>query len=95
MAAGGKRKDGRTQRERARVYEARKEYNAGRVRRRTRDNVIGGIAGGVLLLVIAGAQVAYYTAGPGKTAPEPTHSSTPAVTAPAPVETTPAPATTP
>jgi peptidyl-prolyl cis-trans isomerase B (cyclophilin B) len=90
-------KDARVQRERARAYQARVELNAGRQRRRTRDNVIGGIVGAVVLLGILGAQVAYYTAGPGKPAPSPSPTVTSTVT-PTPEATdaaTPAPTTTP
>jgi len=92
-------RDARVQRERARAYQARLEVNAGRERRRTRDNIIGGVVGAVLLLGILGAQVAYYTAGPGKPAPEPSPTTTSTVTpTPTPAVTdaaTPAPTTTP
>ena len=97
MAPRANDKDARVQRERARAYQARVELNAGRQRRRTRDNVIGGIVGAVVLLGILGAQVAYYTAGPGKPAPSPSPTVTSTVT-PTPEATdaaTPAPTTTP
>lgn len=76
MAPRANDKDARVQRERARVYQARLEVNAARQRRRTRDNLIGGIVGAVLLLGILGAQVAYYTAGPGVPPPAPTTTPT-------------------
>lgn len=84
MAAAAKGRDERVARERARVYQARLEFQRGRARRRTRDNLIAGIAGGALLVAVIGGQVLYYTAGPGVPEPEPT---------PTPTQTVPAPAT--
>jgi hypothetical protein len=74
--AAAKKKDVRTQRERARTYQARRQFNASQERRRVRDNLVGGIAGGVLLIAVLALQVGYYTAGPGRPAPAPT-SATP------------------
>ncbi|MCR2792671.1 dioxygenase [Microbacterium sp. zg.Y625] len=82
MAPGAKGRDDRVARERARVYQARLDYQRGRQRRRRRDNLVAGIAGSALLLAIIGGQVLYYTAGPGVPEPEPT---------PTPTQTTPAP----
>ncbi|QAY61267.1 dioxygenase [Microbacterium protaetiae] len=93
MAPRANDKDARVQRERARVYQARLELNQARGRRRTRDNVVGGIVGAVLLLGLLGAQIAYYTAGPGKPAPAPSPTTTSTVL-PAPT-LTPTPTTTP
>ena len=90
MAAGGKDRDARAARERTRLYQARREFHDAQARRRTRDNVIAGIAGGALILGIAAAQTAYFVAGPG--VPEPTPTSTPT---PTPTGTTPAPTPTP
>lgn len=73
MATGGKQ---RAERERVRVYQARQAFHAGQSRRRTRDNLIAGIGGGLLILAIVAGQAAYFTAGPG--APAPTPSGTPA-----------------
>ena len=56
------------------VYQARQEFHDGQARRRTRDNLIAGIAGGLLILGVVAAQTAYFVAGPG--APEPTPTST-------------------
>lgn len=78
MATGGKQRDGRSERERVRVYQARKAFHAGQARRRTRDNLIAGIGGGVLILAIVAGQAAYFMAGPG--APVPTPSATPTPT---------------
>jgi hypothetical protein len=96
VATGGKDRGTRESRERARVYQARQQFHDDQARRRRRDNVIAGIAGGVLILGILGAQAAYFMVGPG--APEPAPASTPTPTStPSPtptptVETTPTPA---
>lgn len=66
------------ERERVRLYEARRRFNASLVQRRRRDNVIAGVAGGILLLGILAGQAAYYTVGPGT--PEPAPSPTPTST---------------
>jgi len=60
-------------------------------RRRTRDNVLAGVVGGVLILAVIGGQVAYFTMGPGTPAPSPspTTSTTPPPAPLAPVEPTP------
>ena len=79
MATGGKQRDARAERERARVYQARQAFHEGQARRRTRDNLIAGIVGGLLILAIVAGQAAYFMAGPG--APEPAPSPTPTATA--------------
>jgi len=76
VAPGAKGRDDRVARERARVYQARLDYQRGRQRRRRRDNLIAGIGGTALLLAIIGGQVLYYTSGPGVPEPEPTPSQT-------------------
>ena len=79
MAAGGKDRDARAARERARLYEARKGFHEEQVHRRRRDNLIAGIAGGALILGLIAVQTAYFVAGPGAPEPAPTPtSSTPA-----------------
>lgn len=83
MSTRGRNKQQRTEQERARTYQARQEHNADRVRRRSRDNAIAGIGGGVLLAVILAAQVAFFTVGPGRPAPEHARTPTPQVTTPA------------
>lgn len=88
MATGNKDREAR---ERARVYQARQQFHASVVRRRQRDNLIAGIVGGLVVLAALGAQVAYFTAGPGAPVPSPTSSATP-TPAPATSETPAAPA---
>lgn len=83
----------REARERARLYQARQAYQDGRARRRVRDNLIAGIAGGALILAVVGGQIAYFTMGPGVPEPTPTGTST-SVPSPSPTTTidpTPAP----
>ncbi|SFS04904.1 hypothetical protein SAMN04487846_1890 [Microbacterium sp. cf046] len=87
MATGGKQRDSRDGRERARVYQARRAFHESQAKRRTRDNVIAGVGGGLLILAVIAGQVAYFVAGPG--APAPTPSATPSST------TTPGPSATP
>lgn len=84
MATGAGKKQSRDAKERTRVYQARQEFHDGLIARRRRDNLIAGIAGGVLILAVVGGQVAYYTLGPGTPAPAPSPTSsvtpTPGVT---------------
>jgi hypothetical protein len=98
VATGGKDRDARAARERTRLYEARRQFHDSQAHRRTRDNLIAGIVGGVLVLGLIGAQTLYFVAGPG--APEPSPSSTPTPTAtpqptPSATTTTPDPSATP
>ena len=101
MANGGKDRGSRESRERARLYQARVDFHNGQSRRRTRDNLIAGIAGGLLVVGVLAAQTAYFVSGPGAPAPEPTQSMNPGDTpAPTPAETgtptdTPSPSVTP
>lgn len=66
MAAGGRNKDARVARERARAYHARRQLHAAQVHRRRRDNLVAGIGGGILLVAILAGQFAFFAAGPGK-----------------------------
>jgi hypothetical protein len=59
-----------------RVYQARQAFHAGQARRRTRDNLIAGIGGGVLILALIAGQAAYFMAGPGAPAPAPSATPT-------------------
>jgi hypothetical protein len=98
VATGGKNRDARAARERTRLYEARRQFHDGQARRRTRDNLIAGIVGGVLVLGLIGAQTAYFVAGPGAPAPSPTSTPSPTTTTPGPTPsatTTPEPSATP
>ena len=85
MAAAAGKKQSRVEKERTRAYRARQEFHDGLLARRHRDNIVAGVAGGLLILAVVGGQVAYYTMGPGAPAPAPipSDSSTPA---PTPVE---------
>ncbi len=89
MATGGKQRDTRAERERVRVYQARQAFHAGQSRRRTRDNLIAGIGGGLLILAVVAGQTAYFTVGPGAPVPTPTPTTTPSPSV------TPAPSVTP
>ena len=80
MATGGKQRDTREDRERARIYSARRAFHDGQARRRTRDNIIAGVGGGILILAVAAGQAAYFMAGPGAPAPTPTPTATPSST---------------
>lgn len=72
MAAGGKDRETRESRERARRYLARQQYQAGLSTRRTRDNVIAAVVGGLLIVAAFVAQSLYFTSGPGAPEPVPT-----------------------
>jgi hypothetical protein len=74
VAAGGKQRGTRDERERARVYQARRAYHEGQSRRRTRDNLIAGVAGGLLIVAVIAGQAAYFVVGPGVPAPSPSPS---------------------
>lgn len=100
MASGAGRRQSRDEKERARAYRARQEFHESLVTRRRRDNLIAGVAGAVLLVAIIGAQVAYFTVGPGTPAPSPSPTSstpapTPTTTTTTPPDETPAPTPTP
>lgn len=77
MAATGSAREQREARERARVYRARQQMHEKRGRRRRRDNLVAGLAGGALILAVVGGQFAYYTVGPGGVASDPTPTVTP------------------
>ncbi|MFT4212147.1 MAG: dioxygenase [Microbacterium sp.] len=74
MAATGKKREERAARERARTYAARQDLHERAVRRRWRDNLVVGIAGGALVVVISLLQFAYYSQ------PAPSSTETPAAT---------------
>lgn len=91
MATGGKDRDARAARERARTYQARREFHDGISRRRTRDNLIAGIAGGLLIVGLVVSQTVYFTSGPGAPEPAPTSTPTPTGMTPDPTSTAPEP----
>ncbi|MCE7480737.1 MULTISPECIES: hypothetical protein [Microbacterium] len=65
----------RTESERARLYAARTAWHDAQIRRRTRDNLIAGIVGGLLVVgAIASQSVHAAVFAPE---PEPTETSTP------------------
>jgi peptidyl-prolyl cis-trans isomerase B (cyclophilin B) len=72
----------REERARLRTYQARQEVHASKRRRRTRDNVIAVISLVVVLALATGAQLVYFSGGPGT--PEPVASETPTPTPSAP-----------
>ena len=71
----------REERARLRTYQARQEVHARKHRRRTRDNVIAGIALVVVLTLATVAQIFYFTGGPGTPAATPTPTPTPSAAA--------------
>jgi len=77
VATGGKDRQSREQRERARAYQARQELHRREGRRRTRDNVLALVVGVVVIGAAIGLQTVYFVAGPGAPAPEPTVVDTP------------------
>lgn len=102
MAARGSRtQQARTEAERARLHAARKSWYEGRIRRRSRDNLIASIAAAVIVAAAIGSQVVHAQV----TAPEPTPTPSPTVEptptgTPAPMDSpmpsvTPAPSETP
>ncbi|RKE63357.1 dioxygenase [Microbacterium sp. AG238] len=98
MAGRGKNRDDRAAQERARLYAARREYHDGQKRRRSRDNLVAAVAGGILIMGAIGAQIVYFTAGPGAPAPDETPAPSPTQTvpsSPSPAPTDPTPTTIP
>ncbi len=76
VATGGSKKDARAAKERTRLYQARRSFHDGRLKRRRRDNLIAAIGGGALILAVVGGQIAYFTVGPGTPAPVPSPTAT-------------------
>ncbi|MDQ0575545.1 peptidylprolyl isomerase [Agromyces albus] len=70
----------REERARLRTYQARQEVHVRKQRRRTRDNVIASLALVVVLALATGAQLFYFSGGPGAT--EPAATETPAPSTP-------------
>ncbi|GGA57521.1 hypothetical protein GCM10011490_04130 [Pseudoclavibacter endophyticus] len=78
MASSKKTKE---ERRRKREYEARVVVNERQVKRNRRDNIAALVALAVVVVLVTGAQVYYFTGGPGSTAAE---TSDPATTETAP-----------
>ena len=95
MATGGKARQSREQRERARAYQARQDLHLRQGRRRLRDNVLALVVGLVVIGAAIGLQTVYFVAGPGAPAPEPTVVDTPSPTPSGPVLPDPAVSPTP
>jgi peptidyl-prolyl cis-trans isomerase B (cyclophilin B) len=78
-------RDEREQRQRLRDYQARQTLHTERIQRRRRDNILAAVAGLAVIGLAAGAQLLYFTAGPGVATPTPTASpsASPSATAPA------------
>lgn len=93
--SGAGKKSAREARDRARLYQARQEFHDGLDRRRRRDNLIAGVAGGALILAVVGGQIAYYTLGPGQPVPEPAPTATPTPTPTPSVSVSPTPTASP
>jgi peptidyl-prolyl cis-trans isomerase B (cyclophilin B) len=78
------RRDSREEREARQLlrdYTARQTVHKERISRRRRDNLVAGIAGLAVIALAVGAQLLYFTAGPGVPAPSP--SPSPSASAPA------------
>ncbi|MEJ3403755.1 peptidylprolyl isomerase [Rathayibacter sp. YIM 133350] len=58
-------REARAARQRLRAYQARQKVHEHRARRRVRDNIIAGVVALVVLVLAVGAQLAYFTGGPG------------------------------
>ncbi|QTV79752.1 hypothetical protein [Microbacterium sp. NIBRBAC000506063] len=74
--------EARTQQERARVYQARAQWNADQKRRRVRDNVLASILGGLLVIGAFASQAVHAVVT--EPVPEPSPTSTPV---PEPIDT--------
>lgn len=63
----------RIERERVRLYQARAQWQVDQKRRRVRDNIVAGVAGGLLVIGAFASQAVHAAV----TAPEPTPTVTP------------------
>lgn len=73
-------KQTRTEQERARLYRARIQWHERQIARRTRDNVIAGVAGGLLIVGAFTSQAVHANYLENRPAPEPTPTVTPTPT---------------
>ena len=74
-------KQEREARARLRAYQARQSVHERRISRRARDNWIAAIALVIILVLAVGAQIFFFSGGPGTPAPTPSASATPSATA--------------
>jgi len=77
-------RDAREARERLKRYTARQSVHAAQIKRRTRDNLLAALGVLVVVGLAVGAQVFYFTAGPGVPTPEPTATAEEAQVVPSP-----------
>ncbi len=79
MAARGPKnvQRSRAEAERARVYAARTAWHDGQIRRRTRDNLIAGVVGGLLVVGAIASQSVHAVVNAPEPEPEPTETSAP------------------
>jgi peptidyl-prolyl cis-trans isomerase B (cyclophilin B) len=71
VAQRGTREE-REARQRLRAYSARQTMHLERISRRRRDNLIAGLAAIAVIALATGAQILYFTSGPGIPVPAPT-----------------------
>ena len=74
MAQRGTREE-REARQRLRAYNARQTMHQERISRRRRDNLIAGLAALAVIALATGAQILYFTSGPGVPVPTPSPSA--------------------
>lgn len=70
-------REAREARDRLALYNARQSVHTHRVKRRRRDNLVAGLGALVVIALAAGAQVFYFTGGPGTPVATPSASATP------------------
>ena len=70
-------RDAREARDRLTLFNARTSVHAHQVKRRRRDNVIAGLGALVVIVLATGAQIFYFSGGPGTPVAAPTASATP------------------
>ncbi|MGV8969410.1 MAG: peptidylprolyl isomerase [Microbacteriaceae bacterium] len=70
-------REAREARERLKRYNARQSVHDNQISRRKRDNTFTALAAFVVIALAAGAQIVFFTAGPGMPEAEPTASATP------------------
>ena len=77
MAPKNLDREARAARQRLRDYQARQQLHTSQTGRRARDNVIGGIVVTLVFALAIGAQLLYFTGGPGRTVASPTATAMP------------------